>query len=95
MVIARVVGSVVSTQKNGKLEGAKLLFAQPLDLDGHDRGTAVIAIDAVDAGVGDRVLLVLDGKAAMMALDRGLAGVDAAIVGVVDSVDIPAGPPRR
>jgi len=55
----------------------------------------VIAIDAVDAGVGDRVLLVLDGKAAMMALDRGLAGVDAAIVGVVDSVDIPAGPARR
>jgi microcompartment protein CcmK/EutM len=95
MVIARVVGSVVSTQKNGKLEGAKLLFAQPLDLDGHDRGTAVIAIDAVDAGVGDRVLLVLDGKAAMMALDRGLAGVDAAIVGVVDSVDIPAEPARR
>ena len=95
MVIARVVGSVVSTQKNGKLEGAKLLFAQPLDLDGHDRGTAVIAIDAVDAGVGDRVLLVLDGKAAMMALDRGLAGVDAAIVDVVDSVDIPAGPARR
>jgi ethanolamine utilization protein EutN len=95
MVIARVVGSVVSTQKNGKLEGAKLLFAQPLDLDGHDRGTAVIAIDAVDAGVGDRVLLVLDGKAAMMALDRGLAGVDAAIVGVVDSVDIPAEPTRR
>ena len=95
MIIARVVGSVVSTQKNGKLEGAKLLFAQPLDLDGHDRGTAVIAIDAVDAGVGDRVLLVLDGKAAMMALDRGLAGVDAAIVGVVDSVDIPAEPARR
>ena len=95
MIIARVVGSVVSTQKNGKLEGTKLLFAQPLDLDGHDRGTAVIAIDAVDAGVGDRVLLVLDGKAAMMALDRGLAGVDAAIVGVVDSVDIPAEPARR
>lgn len=95
MVIARVVGSVVSTQKNGKLEGAKLLFAQPLDLDGKDRGPAVIAIDAVDAGVGDRVLLVLDGKAAMMALDRGLAGVDAAIVGVVDAVDIPAEPARR
>jgi len=89
MVIARIVGSVVSTQKNPKLEGAKLLLAQPLDLDGKDWGPAVIAIDAVDAGVGDRVLLVLDGKAAMMALNRGLAGVDAAIVGVVDSVDIP------
>jgi ethanolamine utilization protein EutN len=95
MVIARVVGNVVSTQKNGKLEGAKLLLAQPLDLDGRDRGPAVMAIDAVDAGVGDRVLLVLDGKAAMMALNRGLAGVDAAIVGVVDAVDIPAEPARR
>ena len=95
MVIARVVGSVVSTKKNGKLEGAKLLLAQPLDLDGKDRGPAVMAIDAVDAGVGDRVLLVLDGKAAMLALNRGLAGVDAAIVGVVDAVDIPGEPARR
>ena len=95
MVIARVVGSVVSTQKNAKLEGAKLLLAQPLDLDGQDRGLAVLAIDAVDAGVGDRVLVVLDGKAAMMALNRGLAGVDAAVVGVVDLVDIPAEPARR
>jgi microcompartment protein CcmK/EutM len=95
MVIARVVGNVVSTKKNGKLEGAKLLLAQPLDLDGKDRGPAVMAIDAVDAGVGDRVLLVLDGKAAMMALNHGLAGVDAAIVGVVDAVDIPAEPARR
>jgi len=85
----------VSTQKNGKLEGAKLMLAQPLDLDGRDRGTAVIAIDVVDAGVGDRVLLVLDGKAAMMALDRGLAGVDAAIVGVVDAVEIPGEPAGR
>ena len=95
MVIARVVGSVVSTQKNGKLEGAKLLLAQPLGLDGQDRGPAVMAIDAVDAGVGDRVLLVLDGKAAMMVLDRGLAGVDAAIVGVIDSVEIAGQDARR
>jgi len=95
MVIARVVGNVVSTQKNAKLDGAKLLLAQPLDLEGKDRGPAVVAIDAVNAGVGDRVLLVLDGKAAMMALNRGLAGVDAAIVGVVDEIDIPAEPARR
>jgi ethanolamine utilization protein EutN len=95
MVIARVVGNVVSTQKNAKLDGAKLLLAQPVDLEGKDRGPAVMAIDAVDAGVGDRVLLVLDGKAAMMALNRGFAGVDAAIVGIVDAIDIPAEPSRR
>ena len=87
MVIARVLGNVVSTQKNRKLEGTKLLLVQPLDLEGAPRGASVIAIDSVDAGVGDRVLIVLDGKAAMTALDRGLAAVDAAVVGVIDAVE--------
>lgn len=87
MLIARVLGNVVSTQKNRKLEGSKLLLVQPLDLDGAPRGATVIAIDSVDAGVGDRVLLVLDGKAAMAALDRGLAAVDAAVIGVIDDVE--------
>ena len=88
MVIGRVLGNVVSTQKNRKLEGTKLLLVQPLDLEGAARGASVIAIDSVDAGVGDRVLLVLDGKAAMAALDRGLAAVDAAVVGVIDAVEM-------
>jgi ethanolamine utilization protein EutN len=87
MMIGRVVGNLVSTQKNRKLEGTKLLMVQPLDLSGEPRGATVIAIDSVDAGVGDRVLLVLDGKAAMTALDRGLAAVDSAVVGVVDSIE--------
>ena len=88
MVIGRVLGNLVSTQKNRKLEGTKLLLVQPLDLEGAPRGATVIAIDSVNAGVGDRVLLVLDGKAAMAALDRGLAAVDAAVVGVIDAVDV-------
>jgi microcompartment protein CcmK/EutM len=88
MLIAKVVGTVVSTQKNAKLEGTKLLLVQPLDLAGAERGGAVLAIDAVDAGVGDRVLLVQDGKAAQTALDRGVAAVDAAVVGVVDAVSL-------
>jgi ethanolamine utilization protein EutN len=87
VLIACVLGNVVSTQKNRKLEGSKLLLVQPLDLDGAPRGATVIAIDSVDAGVGDRVLLVLDGKAAMAALDRGLAAVDAAVIGVIDEVE--------
>jgi ethanolamine utilization protein EutN len=90
MVIGRVLGNVVSTQKNRKLEGTKLLLVQPLDLEGAPRGASVIAIDSVDAGKGDRVLLVLDGKAAMTALDRGLAAVDAAVVGVIDAVEMTA-----
>ena len=88
MTLGRVVGNVVATQKYAKLEGAKLMLVQPLALDGADRGTPVLAIDAVDSGIGDRVLLVQDGKAAMQVLGRGTAAVDAAIVGVVDAVDL-------
>lgn len=88
MLIGRVVGNVVATQKHAKLEGSKLLLVQPLDLEGQQRGTTVLAIDGVDAGPGDRVLLVQDGKAAQLVLDKGLAAVDAAVVGVIDSVDL-------
>jgi len=88
MLIGRVVGNLVSTQKNDKLEGSKLLLVQPLDLDGKAQGGAVLAFDSVDAGIGDRVLLVQEGKSAMQVLGRGLAAVDAAIVGVVDEVSL-------
>lgn len=88
MQIALVVGNVVATRKNPKLEGAKLLLVQPLDGEGKPRGSAVLAIDSVDAGQGDRVLLVQDGKAAIQALGRGVAAVDAAIVGVIDAVEM-------
>jgi ethanolamine utilization protein EutN len=61
---------------------------QPLELDGKDRGAPVMAIDGVDAGIGDRVLLVQDGKAAMQVLGKGVSAVDAAIVGVIDAVEL-------
>ena len=87
MQIGRVVGTVVATQKNRKLEGAKLLLVQPLTLEGDERGVALIAIDSVGAGVGERVLVVIEGKAAGDALGRKAAAVDAAVIGIVDSVD--------
>ena len=87
MQIGRVVGTVVATQKNRKLEGAKLLLVQPLTLEGQPRGIAVLAIDSVGAGVGEQVLLVIEGKAAGDALGRKGAAVDAAIIGIVDVVD--------
>jgi len=87
MQIAEVVGTVVSTKKNRKLEGAKLLLVQPVALDGSHRGTSLLAIDAVGAGVGERVLVVIEGKAAGDALGRKAAAVDAAIIGIVDSVE--------
>jgi ethanolamine utilization protein EutN len=86
--IGRVIGTVVSTQKNRKLEGAKLLLVQPLTLEGEARGVALLAIDAVGAGVGERVLVVVEGKAAGDALGRKAAAVDAAIIGIVDSIDV-------
>ena len=87
MQIGRVVGTVVATQKNRKLEGAKLLLVQPLTLEDEPRGVAVLAIDSVGAGVGEKVLIVIEGKAAGDALRRKAAAVDAAIVGIVDRVD--------
>ena len=87
MLLGRVLGSVVATQKNEKLEGAKLLLVQPLDLQGGERGGAVLAIDSVDAGVDERVLVVT-GSSARMAAGLKDTPVDAAIVGVIDTVDV-------
>ena len=87
MQIGKVVGTVVATQKNKKLEGAKLLLVQPMGLDDQPRGAAVLAIDSVGAGVGEKVLLVIEGKAAGDALGKKGAAVDDAIIGIIDEVD--------
>ena len=88
MLIGRVVGTLVSTQKHRKFEGAKLLIVQPLAPDDTPRGNAVLAIDGVGAGVHEKVLIVLEGRAAGEALGKKAAPVDAAIVGIVDTVTI-------
>jgi ethanolamine utilization protein EutN len=88
MQLGRVIGTLVATQKHPKLEGAKLLLVQPLTLDDRPRGAAVLAIDSVGAGIGEKVLVVLEGRAAGEALGRKVAPVDAAIVGIVDHVDL-------
>jgi microcompartment protein CcmK/EutM len=87
MQLARVVGTLVSTQKHRKFEGAKLLLVQPLNVDDTPRGTALLAIDSVGAGVHEKVLVVLEGRAAGEALGRKAAPVDAAIVAIVDQVE--------
>jgi microcompartment protein CcmK/EutM len=87
MQIARVIGTVVSTQKNKKFEGAKLLLVQPMDPDDTPRGHAILAIDGVGAGVNERVLVVLEGRAAGEALGKKAAPVDAAIVGIIDQIE--------
>ena len=90
MLIARVIGTVVATQKHRTFEGAKLLLVQPLNLDDTPRGAAMLAVDGVGAGVHEKVLVVLEGRAAGEALGRKAAPVDAAIIGIVDSVDCDA-----
>jgi microcompartment protein CcmK/EutM len=87
MLIARVIGTVVSTQKHPKFEGSKLMLVQPVNLDDSARGTALLAVDGVGAGVREKVLVVLEGRSAGEAIGRRGAPVDAAIVGIIDSVD--------
>ncbi|HTS48306.1 MAG TPA: EutN/CcmL family microcompartment protein [Bryobacteraceae bacterium] len=93
MLIARVIGELVSTQKHASHLGRKALVVQPLDLDGSNRGDPVIALDAVDAGVGDRVLLVTEGFSAMTSVGRPESPIDMAVVGVIDRLDIDSGSP--
>lgn len=88
MQIGRVVGTVVATQKQRKLEGAKLLLVQPLTLEDEPRGGPLLTIDSVGAGVGEKVLIVIEGRAAGEALRKKAAPVDAAIIGIVDSVTL-------
>ena len=88
MQIARVVGTVVATQKHATFGGAKLLLVQPVDLDDKPRGTPLLAVDSVGAGVHEKVLVVIEGRAAGEALGRKGAPVDAAIIGIVDHVDV-------
>ena len=86
MQIARVIGTVVATQKHRTFKEAKLLLVQPLNLDDTPRGVALLAVDGVGAGVHEKVLVVLEGRAAGEALGKKGAPVDAAIVGIVDTV---------
>lgn len=88
MQLARVIGTVVSTQKHRKFEGAKLLLVQPITLDDKPRGATLLAVDSVGAGVHEKVLVVIEGRAAGDALGRKAAPVDAAIIGIVDRVDV-------
>ncbi len=88
MKLGRVIGRVVSTKKHESLEGLKLLLVQPVDENGKDAGAAIVAFDTVRAGVGDRVFYE-GGKEAAQANPNGWFNpADAAIIGVVDAVNV-------
>jgi ethanolamine utilization protein EutN len=65
-----------------------LLLVQPLNLNGSDRGDPVVALDAVDAGVGDRVLVATEGFSAMTAVGRPQSPIDMAVIGFIDHLDL-------
>lgn len=87
-MLGRVVGTVVATQKHRKFEGAKLLLVQPVTLEDTPRGVPLLAVDSVGAGLHEKVLVVIEGRAAAEAVGRKGAPVDAAIIGIVDRVDL-------
>jgi len=89
MILARVLGNVVATQKNARYENSRVMLVQPINPDGTPRGTTMLALDSVDSGEGDVVLVVQEGWAASTAAtgEQG-AAIDSAIVGVVDEVDL-------
>ena len=90
MLLARVVGTVVATRKDPRLVSNKLLLARPMNPHGKAEGNYLVALDTVDAGVGDTVLIV-SGSSARMAVGMKDCPVDAAIVGVIDHVEVTAG----
>lgn len=89
MILARVIGNVVATQKNERYSGARIMVVQPINLDGSDRGDPILALDAVDAGEGDTVLIVQEGwSASTAATGKPEAAIDSTIVGVVDTIEL-------
>lgn len=92
MIIARVVGNIVASQKQETHEGKKILLVQPLDLQGLPTGDPVVALDSVDAGVGDRVLVVQEGYSAMTSVGHIESPIDSAVIGVIDSIEVVESP---
>ena len=84
MILAKIVGTVVATRKDDRLVSSKLLVARPMDPRGKPEGSYLVAVDTVDAGVGETVLIV-SGSSARMAAGLKDCPVDAAIVGIVDA----------
>ncbi len=90
MTLGKVVGTVVATRKDERLEGFKLLVVRAVAPDGKETSSYVVAVDTVDAGVGELVLVV-SGSSARMSLGCTDRPVDAAIVGIIDSIELASG----
>ena len=87
MILGRVIGTVVSTIKLDIYKGYKLLIVRPVDPEGKPSGKMVLAIDTVQAGTGDTVLVIDEGNSARVIIDDPEAPVRCVIVGIVDEVN--------
>jgi ethanolamine utilization protein EutN len=89
MIIAKVLGNIVATQKNHRYENARIMLCESVTPEGESTGYTILALDAVDSGVGDTVLIVQEGwSASTTATGKAGAAIDSAIVGVVDRIDL-------
>jgi len=87
MILARIVGTVVATRKDERLVSSKLLIARPIDPAGKADGNYLVAVDTVDAGTGETVLIV-SGSSARMAAGLKDCPVDAAVIGIIDHIEV-------
>ena len=87
MLLAKIVGTVVATRKDPRLVSNKLLVVRPMDPRGKAEGAYLVAVDTVEAGIGETVLVV-SGSSARMASGMKDCPVDAAIVGIIDTIDV-------
>jgi len=88
MTLCKVIGTIVATQKNEHLKDKKILVVQPIDLDGKFIGRDVLALDSVDAGVGDTVLVIQEGQGAAQIFNNKKMPVHTVIVAVVDGFEV-------
>ena len=87
MIIGRILGTVVATRKDERLEGKKLLLVRPINLQGEDESSYLVAVDTVGAGFREKVLVV-SGSSARLAEGMKDRPVDAAIIGIIDTVEV-------
>ena len=90
MILSKVVGDVVASTKHPTHDSIKLLLVRSVAPDGSERGAPFVAVDVLDAGIGDTVLLTMDGWAAMTAVRRMRAPIDAAVIAIVDAIEFDA-----
>ena len=88
MILSRVTGTVHATAKDSPLEGERILVTRPVDLNGIAFGRPLLALDRVDAGVGDLVLVNKEGGSARILYESEETPVQAVIVAVVDDIEV-------